>query len=256
MFKKTLFSAAIAVVCAPLAWAAPEAPVSGTVSGSPFYGAADTNGGYSGLVLQKVLPHWQPPQGANGMAKILVRLTAQGRVMSCEPLPDPLTAAPAAPATTETIPGTSATVRALTPPPPPVAPQDRQLADAACRAVAAAGDFETPPYGMIAEVSLFLSAGNARGALEGQPADYASLVLHRAQPYIDLPPRLTGEFQVGVSVRVRGDGGVESIRVSQPSGRNDVDAAVVQALSKPGVIPPPPGGVARELQLTYTLRGQ
>lgn len=246
LLSPVLFSSALAV----------EPTASGAPQQDGFFGAADTNGGYGGLVLQKVLPHWQPPQGVNGMARILVRITSQGRVMSCQPQRDPLTVPPVAKSDIEAIPGTSATVTALAPPPAEVAPQDRQLAEAACRAVAAAGDFEIPPYGMVAEVSLFLSAGNVRSALAAQPADYASLVLSRVQPFIVVPPRLGGEFKVGVTVSVRGDGALAGIRVHQPSGRNDVDAAVVQAFSRPGVIPPPPGGTPRDLQLTYTLRNE
>lgn len=235
---------------------ATDPAVSGTSQQDGFFGAADTTGGYGGLVLQKVLPHWQPPQGMNGMARILVRVTAQGRVMSCGPQRDPLTGITAPKPSAEAIPGTSATVTALAPPPMAVSALDSQLAEAACRAVAAAGDFETPPYGMTAEVSLFLSAGNVRGALAAQPADYASLVLSRVQPFIVLPPRLGGEFKVGVTVNVRGDGALAGIRVHQPSGRNDVDAAVVQAFSRPGGIPAPPDGAPRELQLSYTLRNE
>lgn len=238
-----------------------EAQVSGTRAAGELFAAADAGGGYSGLVLQQVVPHWQPPAGVNGLARILVRVSAQGRVLSCEPLPDslpvsPTSSIPAANPNTETIPGTSATVTALTPPPPPVQGQDRVLADLACRAVAAAGDFAVPPYGLLAEVSLILSAGNVRGEMAARPVDYANLVLQRVQPHIEIPARLAGEFTVGVSLRVRGDGGIESVSVTRPSGRKDVDAAIVQALTKPGVVPPPPGGQAQELLLTYTLRNQ
>lgn len=234
---------------------APTGSVTGAPAAGELFAAADTSGGYSGLVLQKVLPHWQPPANVNGLARVLVHVSSQGRVLSCEPLRDPLTGTAPVPAA-EVIPGTTATVTPLSAPPPAVPPADRALADLACRAVAAAGEFEIPPYGMIAEVSLILSAGNVRGQVAAQPADYAELVLKSVQPHIEIPPRLGGEFTVGVTLRVRGNGGIDSVAVSRPSGNKAVDAAIVQALTKPGVVPPPPGGVDRELVLTYTLRNQ
>lgn len=217
--------------------------------------AADTSGGYGGVVLQRVLPHWNPQPGMNGFARILVRVSAQGRVLSCEAqrsassLP-----VPASTPSSEPIPGTSATVSALAPPPPPIDPQERQLADMACRAVAAAGEFETPPYGLIAEVSLVLSAGNVRAQTAAAPVDYPNLVLQRALPHIVLPPRLGREFTVTVALKVRGDGSIETIGITRPSGNKDVDAAILKAFATPGVTPPPPGGQPRDLQLTYTLQ--
>lgn len=244
---------ALSLLCANPALAQPV--VSGTPASPELFAAADTSGGYSGLVLQKILPHWQPPANVHGLARILVRVGSQGRILSCEPLREPFSGTPPVPGT-EAVPGTTATVTPLTAPPPAVDPANRALADLACRAVAAAGDFEVPPYGLIAEVSLILSAGNVRGQVAALPADYAELVLKSVQPHIEIPPRLGGEFTVGVNVRVRGDGGIDSVAVTRPSGRKDVDAAIVQAITKPGVVPPPPGGTQRELMLTYTLNNQ
>lgn len=217
--------------------------------------AADTSGGYGGVVLQKILPHWNPQPGVNGLARILVRVSAQGRVLSCEAQRSPSAALVASPTVAnEPIPGTSATVSTLAPPPAPLDPQERQLAEMACRAVAAAGEFEIPPYGLIAEVSLVLSAGNVRTQVAAAPVDYPNLVLQRVLPHIVLPPRLGREFTVTVALKVRGDGSIETIGITRPSGNKDVDAAILKAFATPGITPPPPGGQPRDLQLTYTLQ--
>lgn len=234
--------------------ATPAAPVSGTAA-PELVASGDTSGGYGGLVLQKVLPHWNPQPGVNGFARILVRVSSQGRVLSCEAQRSPSAPTVAAPTmANEPIPGTSATVSALAPPPAPLDPLERQLAEMACRAVAAAGQFEIPPYGLIAEVSLVLSAGNVRSQVAEVPVDYPNLVLQRALPHIVLPPRLGREFTVTVGLKVRGDGSIENIGITRPSGNKDVDAAILKAFATPGITPPPPGGQPRDLQLTYTLQ--
>lgn len=213
-------------------------------------GAADTVGGYAAQVLEQTLSQWQPPAGISGMARVLVRVGSDGRVLSCEATPEPGANAKQAPTTA--VPGSSFTVTSLGGGVASAAPSP--LVDSVCLAVGKAGAFGVPPYAMLTEVYLSLMAGNVALAAQSRPADYADEVLGRVRPHVTPPVRLKGAFTTRIQLKVRADGSIEQIRVDAPSGNAAVDAAVLQAFAVPGVIPVP--GTPKELLLSFTVSGE
>lgn len=226
-----LFGAGFAFASGISCAAAPGYPEALAAPGLlPPGAAADISDGYGGRMLVRVLPYWRAPEGINGLAQVLVRVSTRGRVLSCEgknPFAD--------------APGT------------PVSPEQARLNDAACAAVAEAGPFPPPSHGLIVAVTLSLAAGNLTPALL-QPESYAQGVVERALPHVTVPVRLGGEFTARVRLRVGADGGVQELSMERGSGHAELDASILQAVAVPGVVTPPPDG-ARDLILTFTVRG-
>lgn len=244
MFCGAWFAPALAAQAAPVPASHTAPPVPAAVPpASPagqVAGAADTVGGYAGQVLEKTLPRWLPPAGTQGLARILVRVGSDGRVLSCEAVNRAAQAAPGGGFSVQPLSEGQSSGDALT--------------NAACRAVGeAAGEagFGVPPYAMVTEVFLSLAAGPLAG---GPGADYATRLMNQVRPHIALPIRLGGPFTADVRVQVRPDGTVQSLRMERSSGRADVDAAILRAFTAPGAVPAP--GTARELVLTFTVQGE
>ena len=196
---------------------------------APLAAAADTTG-YGGQVLAAVLPHWNPPAGLNGLAQVLVRVSSQGRVLSCEGR-NPLGGRPGEPLNAEQI----------------------RLNDAACQAVAVPSGFPAPAYGMVSEVILTFAAGNYASSPE-KAEGYAEGIIKRASPRVVVPVRLGGELSARVRLRISADGAVEEAKVEKSSGNKELDASILNALTLPGVVTPPPDGNS-EVILTFTVRG-
>lgn len=232
------------------------APGSTATAGSAgvLGGAADTVGGYAAQVLEKTLARWQPPAGTSGVARVLVRVGSDGRVLSCEATPEVGKPASSSMPRAEAIPGSSFTVTSLGAPQTGQGYQASPLTDSVCLAVGQAGAFGTPPYAMVTEVFLSLAAGQTSFGAQNAPMDYAQTVIQRVQPHVITPVRLKGSHTTRVHLKVRPDGSLEQIRVDTPSGNQAVDAAVLQAFTVPGVIPAP--GENKDLVLTFTVNGE
>ena len=220
----------------------PLAPTSSQPAAPLLGGSADQLGGYSGNVLEKVLRRFSPPANMRGIVRVLVRVGADGRPLSCDD----------ASQASQRAAGNSFAVRPLREGQlSPDAAAEDALVDAACRAVALSGSFGPAPYSMPAEIFLTLAAGPL-------PPDsgsaYATQVMERVRPHIHLPIRLGGPFEATVRVKVSADGRFEALELVRSSGKAEVDAALVQAFAVPGVLPPP--GQPRELELSFTLRGE
>lgn len=205
-------------------------------------GSADQLGGYSGNVLEKVLRRFTPPAQMRGIVRVLVRVGADGRPLSCDD----------ASLASQRAAGNSFAVRPLREGQlSPDAAAEDALVEAACRAVALSGSFGPAPYAMPAEIFLTLAAGPL-------PPDsgsaYATQVMERVRPHIHLPIRLGGPFEATVRVKVAADGRFEALEIVRSSGKAEVDAALVQAFAVPGVLPAP--GQPRELELSFTLQGE
>lgn len=186
--------------------------------------AADAMGGYSGKVLQRVAPHWRAPAGPAGrMVQVRVRIASDGGVMGCEPAGD-------------------------TP--------HLDLIDAACSAVSRAGRMPVPDYGMSGEVYLTFMTDAALGgtpaAQDGDP--YAAQVMAKVRLNWS-PPIVEGERLVRVRLRVGDDGRVLDFAIDASSGQPEVDAAALRAVAATGTLPVPPPGAARDIVLTFTVRG-
>lgn len=186
--------------------------------------AADTMGGYGGRVLQRIAPHWRAPAGPAGrMVQVRVRIASDGGVMGCEPAGD-----------------TSAL----------------DLVDAACAAVARAGRMPVPDYGMSGAVYLsFMTGVDASQPAPQQGGDpYAAQVMAAVRKHWS-PPPAQGEHLVRVRVRVGDDGKVLDYAIDTASGVAEVDAAALRAVSQAGAMPVPPAGAARDIVLSFTVRG-
>ena len=210
-------------------------------------GAADTMGGYAGEVLERTLAKWQPPAGQRGVARVVVRVGSDGRVLSCE------AAAATGKGGPQAVPGASFSVTSLAPAPGEGGRPTAPLENAACAAVGLAGPFQAPPYAMVTEVYLALAAGDTTFGAPAPP-DYATTVIQRVQPHVITPVRLKGSHTARVHLTVRPDGGIEQLRLDTASGNQAVDAAVLQAFTVPGVIPPP--GERKDVILTFTINGE
>ena len=200
----------------------------GAAGDLPLLAGGDAVGGYSGDVIVKLLPTWQPPAGASGIVTVDLRIGSDGRPLYCE-------------ATRKS--GNAA------------------LDDSVCQAVVRAGAFPVPPYGAITEVFLTVVAGQGLGAAQpGQAApvqrSYAEEIIFRAKPFIQIPPGAHGEFSVEVTLRVNDNGGVGDLNISKSSGRTDVDNAVLSGLTHQGVIPQRPAGSSEPatMRLLFTLK--
>lgn len=199
---------------------------------TPIGAGADIAGGYAGQVLQKFLPHWEPPKGSSGVLLVLLRLSNEGQLLFCE-----------------TKKGTG----------------NAALDESPCLAALKAKSFGAPPSGGVSEVWLSLAtdreallAGNkTQQKQQPKQLSYAEQVMKAVRPYIAVPPQLGGKkHTVELSVRIvdqEGKGGVEQMTVSKSSGRGDVDAAVLAALCEPGILPAPPEQYMN-LRLVFTLQ--
>ena len=213
---------------------------------TPAHGAvaaADQSSGYSGLVLSKVIQHWQPPADpVQRTAHVQVRIDARGRVSSC----------------TST------------------APSGNPALDAsACAAVKAAGHFATPPYNLPIDIFLHFWTGQT-ATLPQQGVDvrapsapsapapapvpsptlqesrYVNQVMEEIRTRILLPRTLTGEHKCTVRLLVDAKGRITRSTLDG-NGKSEFERAVLDAAQKTGTVPPPPGGKAQELALTFVL---
>lgn len=186
--------------------------------------AADTMGGYGGRVLQRVAPHWRAPAGPAGrMVQVRVRIASDGGVMGCEPSGD---------------------TTAL------------DLVDAACAAVSRAGRMPVPDYGMSGAVYLSFMTGVEAGPPTSQQGGdpYAAQVMSTVRRHWS-PPPVQGEHLVRVRLRVGDDGKVLDYAIDTASGVAEIDAAALRAVSQAGAMPVPPPGAARDIVLSFTVRG-
>ncbi len=205
-------------------------------------GSADAAGGYSWQVLEKVLPAWQPAAGTSGPVILAVRVGSNGEVLYCDARKSS---------------------------------GDRNLDMAACSTVAAAANFPPPPGGLPVEVFLALPgagvAGQGSGAMsQGAPGgyappaeaaapvpsgNYADTVMAQIRPHLRVPADFKGEAVVVVHLRVDEKGHIVSPEIVEASGTSaSVNKAVLDAIAKAGVMPPPPSPSQRMI-LTFTVRG-
>lgn len=195
---------------------------------APVFGSADTNGGYGGRVLEKLLSYWQPPTGTSGVVTISLRIGSDGRPLYCE-----------------------TTRRSGNP----------LLDELPCQAALRAGSFGAPPYGAVTEVFLTLATdraafGSNKPAVTAAPQrSYAEEIMHRVKPQVEVPLGLGGvPHTVELRLRLSGTGNIEELSVTRSSGRQDVDKAVMTALLSPGILPPlPADSPPQDLRLLFTV---
>lgn len=182
--------------------------------------AADTADGYAGKVLALIAPHWKASVDGQGrISRAVVRIGIDGRVLSCS------------------------TVESS---------GNEALDSSLCAAVAAVDTFPTPAYGAVAEVHLALSSGEAPKKLT--PAEYAGVVQARITPFLHLPSKALGEFTALVRIMVDERGTITKSVLERGTGNKEVDAVIMQAVQKAGVMPPPPSEAAQEILLNIVLR--
>ncbi len=152
-------------------------------NGHALVAGIDSSGGLSVSVLEQTLQHWQPPTNHSGMAKILIRLSTQGRVLSCQAW-RPGQSLAQTNTSTSAAPAAQTNVAAMQ--------NDLALADSLCMAVSRAGSFAAPPSGLISELVLFASADGSGKSPLSIP------VLSSASP--NAPPTQETQYTVSESI--------------------------------------------------------
>ena len=239
--------------------------------------AADHSSGYSGLVLAKIVPHWQPPPDpVPRTVHVRVHIDAQGRASSCAP----------------------------------TAPSGNPALDASlCAAVRAAGKFASPPYSLPIDIFLHFWTGrpgqanaqpdqtgqtdqagqtgqsaqaSASQAAAQQPAPrtksqaatqqaaarqqpaarektrerediYVNKAMERIRANIALPSDLASGQSCTVRVLVDKNGRVLDARLEKAAKHTSFDKAILQAVNKTARLEPTPDGSTQELALTFVL---
>ncbi len=189
--------------------------------------AADSANGYGAVVLEKLARVWQPPAGLSGMVTVSLRIGSDGRPLYCEPIKRS---------------------------------GNDQFDSSPCQAALAAGTFDPPPYGAITQVFITLGTGDpssgpaAQSAAPVQQRSYAEEIMYRARPYIQIPPKVKGEFTAEVELRISPAGTLENLSILKSSGLQQVDNAIIAGIMRDGVIPvPEAGSPVQNVRLLFTL---